>query len=177
MIVRSSYGLGMGDIDVSSTLVGAGTIDAEIESFDARLNAWLDDFGNQTPYVGEPFIQQVDSFVTRWRLFPDEWFFWGTNRLEKLLSLEAEFNQLRDQANALAARSGGQQSNVSAATVTSRGKQYEAGKQPADEDIVARLTTLAKWGAGLVAVGIAVKVSSDLGLFRRVGGLLKTKGA
>lgn len=161
----------MGDIDVSSTVVGPGTVDAEIASFDGRLNAWLIDFADQTPYVGKAFIDQVDRFVEAWRKFPDEWFFFGTNKLSKLLSLEAQFNQLRDQANALAAANGGSKSNVGAATVTSRGQTYEAGKQPPDEDAISRLTTLLKWGAGLAALGLAVKVSADLGLFKKLSSL------
>jgi hypothetical protein len=163
---------GMGDIDVSSTVVGPGTVSAEIESFDGRLNAWLLDFGSyQTPYVGQAFIDQVDAFVSRWRAFPGEWFFWGTSRLEKLLSLEAEFNKLRDQADQLAAAHGGQATTIQPATVTSRGQTYAAGQQPPDEDAISRITTLLKWGAGLAAVGLAVKVSSDFGLFRKLGSL------
>lgn len=162
---------GMGDIDVSSTVVVPGTVDAEIESFDGRLNAWLVDFSTQTPYVGQAFIDQVDAFVETWRKFPDEWFFWGTNRLAKLLSLEAQFNALRAQADAMAAARGGTKTNVGAATVTSRGQTYEAGKQPPDEDAITRITTLLKWGAGLAAVGLAVKVSADLGVWKKLGSL------
>lgn len=167
----------MGDIDVSSTVVVPGDVDAEIESFDGRLNAWLMDFSAQTPFVGQAFIDQVDAFVFSWREFKDEFFVWGTNKLAKLLQLEANFNKLKAQADALAQQHGGPQSTIADATVKSKGKEYSAGNQPWDEDIVSRLTSLVKWGGVLLAAGLAVKVSSDLGLFKKLGAIAQKRTA
>ena len=55
-------GRGMGDLDVSATVIGPGTVDAEIGSFDGRLNAWLTDFySNQADACPPAFIDLVED--------------------------------------------------------------------------------------------------------------------
>lgn len=155
---------GLGDIDVSSFVVSQATIDAESLAFDGRVNAWLGDFAAVAARLPKAFVQQVDDFIARWRKHKDEFYFFQTNRLNDLMGFEAEFNKLRARAEELGAAS-----SITAATVTANGKTVDADKIPPGSSWLDGVTTAVKW-AGVIAAGAAaVKVGSDLGLFKRIG--------
>ena len=155
---------GLGDIDVSSFVVSQATIDAESKAFDGRVNAWLGDFAAQAARQPAAFVAQVDDFVFRWRAAKDAFYWFQTNRLTDLMTFEAEFNKLRNQA-----AQQGAPSSVGAATVTANGKTVDADKIPPGSSWVDGVTSAVKW-AGVIAAGVAaVKVGSDLGVFKRIG--------
>ncbi|MEO7827195.1 MAG: hypothetical protein ABIR60_08650 [Allosphingosinicella sp.] len=160
---------GLGDIDMSSFVVSQATIDAEAAAFDGRLNAWLLDFAGAAAALPKSFVQQVDDFVGRWRAQKDAFWF-QTNRLTDLMNAESEFNRLKTQAAQLGAAS-----SVGNATAIANGKRVDADKIPPGSSWFDRVETLVKVG-GVIVGGVAlIKVSSDLGVWKKLGRLVEGK--
>ena len=166
-IPRAHLAAGLGDIDMSSFVVSQSAIDAESEAFDGRLNAWMLDYETAAARLPPSFVQQVDDFIGRWRKQKDSFYFFQTSRLTDLVNAEAEFNRLRDQF-----LSYGQTTAIAPATVTAGGKTVRSDQIPADADWFSRVRSIAIWGGVIVGGVAAIKISSDLGLFRRLGSAL-----
>lgn len=163
---RRAAGGGLGDIDMSSFVVSQATIDAESDAFDGRLNAFLLDYAAAAARLPPSFVQQVDDFVSRWRKIKDDFYFFQTNRLHDVINAEAEFNKFRDQFLGY-----GQTTAIAPATVTANGETHRSDQIPPDADWLSRVRTIAIWGGVAVAGIAAIKISSDLGVFRRLGHL------
>lgn len=156
----------LGDIDTSSFVVTQGTIDAEAAAFDDRLTAWQLDYAASAARLPPSFVQQVDGFIGRWRKERDAFYWFQTNRLAALLNFESEFNKLRDQF-----LSYGQTTAIAPATVTADGQTVRADQIPPGSDWFSQAKTIAIWGGVIVGGVAAIKISSDLGLFKKIGRL------
>jgi hypothetical protein len=156
----------LGDVDMSSIVVSQATIDAESDAFDGRLNAWLLDYAGAAARLPPSFVQQVDDFVTRWRKIKDAFYFFQTSRLHDIINAEAEFNKFRDQFLGY-----GQGTAIGAATVTADGKTVRSDQIPPDADWLSKVRTVAIWGGVALAGAAAIKISSDLGLFKKIRSL------
>ncbi len=82
------------------------------------------------------------------------------------MNFESEFNKLRDQF-----LSYGQTTAIAPATVTADGETVRADQIPPGSDWFSKAKTIAIWGGVIVAGGAAIKISSDLGLFKKIGRL------
>lgn len=158
---------GLGDIDMSSIVVSQSGLDQETISFDGRLNAWLLDFAAAAARLPPSFVAQVDAFVTAWRAQKDSFYIFQTSRLGDIVRSEGDFNRLRAQFLGY-----GQSTGVGPATVTANGKSVGADQIPANADWFSKLEGSVKWVGIALVVGVAYKVSSDVGLFKKIGGLL-----
>jgi hypothetical protein len=156
----------LGDIDMSTFVVSQSTIDAESDAFDGRLNAFLLDYAAAAARLPPSFVQQVDDFVVRWRKIRADFYWFQTNRLHDVINAEAEFNKFRDQFLAY-----GQTTAIEPATVTANGETHRSDQIPADADWFSKVRTAAIWGGVIVGGAAAIKISSDLGVFRRLGRL------
>jgi hypothetical protein len=166
---RSGELAGLADIDMGAFVVGPSTIDQEAQNFDGRLNAWLLDVGSMP--LPKAFLQQIDAFVARWRAIKDGWYWFGSSKLADVLHAEGDWNKLRDQANAFAAKAGAPPTSIAPSTVTVDGKAVRADQVPNDASFFGAAAKYAKWGAVALGVGLAVKVGSDMGVFRKLGRL------
>lgn len=161
---------GLGDLTPGAWFaLDRSSIDAETQSFDGRLNAWMTDYQAATATIPAPVIQQIDDFIGRWRALKDSWYFVGKTRADAIIAMEAEWNRFRDQVAGYA----GKESAVAAATVTVDGKTVRADEIPPGTDTLSRVESMAKWAALLVGGVVAYKVASDLGVVAKIGGLLK----
>jgi len=156
----------LGDIDTSSFVVTQGTIDAEAAAFDDRLTAFQLDYAGAAARLPPSFVQQVDGFIGRWRKEKDAFYWFQTNRLAALLNFESEFNKLRDQF-----LSYGQTTAIAPATVTADGETVRADQIPPGSDWFGKAKSIAIWGGVIVGGVAAIKISSDLGLFKKIGRL------
>lgn len=156
----------LGDIDMSSFVVTQGTIDAEAAAFNDRVTAFQLDYAGAAARLPASFVQQVDGFIERWRKEKDAFYWFQTNRLAALVQYEAEFNKLRDQFLGY-----GQSTAIAPATVTVDGKTVRSDQIPPGASWSDKVVTAAKW-TGVIVGGVAlIKISSDLGVFRRLGRL------
>lgn len=158
---------GLGDIDMSSFVVSGATIDAESDAFDGRINAWLLDYAAAAARLPPSYVQQVDDFVTRWRKIRSEFYFFQTSRLHDIVNAEAEFNRFRDQY-----LSYGQTTAIAPATVTAGGETVRSDQIPDSASWFSQVKTVAIWGGVIVGGAAALKISSDLGLFKKLGHLI-----
>lgn len=166
-VLPKMHGGQLGDIDMSTFVVSQSTIDAESDAFDGRLNAWLLDYSAAAARLPPSFVQQVDDFVFRWRKIKDDFYFFQTNRLHDIVNAEAEFNRYRDQF-----LSYGQTTAIEPATVTANGKTVRSDQIPPETSWLSQVRTIAIWGGVAVAGVAAIKITSDLGLFKKVGHLI-----
>ncbi len=158
---------GLGSLEPGAWFPSRDEIDAETESFDGRLNAWLFDYQRQVGRLPAAIIQQVDNFVERWRDLKNSMYFVGKVRADAVLSMEAEWNRLRDQVAGYGATSA-----IAPSMVTVNGKEVRADQIPGGQSTFDRIENLAKWGAIIVAGGAAIKIATDLGAFKKLGGLV-----
>jgi hypothetical protein len=158
-------GLGdIGDIDMSSFVVSESGLDQETVAFDGRLNAWLLDYAAAAATLPASFVAQVDAFVAAWRAQKDQFYWFQTSRLGDIVRSEGDFNRLRAQFLTY-----GQTTAVGPATVTADGQTVPTDQIPAGADWVSKLESSLKW-AGLLVGGVALlKITSDLGVWKRLG--------
>jgi hypothetical protein len=158
----------LGDLDASSLLPERGEIDAEDNAFDGRLNAWLLDYATVAASLPPSFVQMADDFVGRWRTFHADWYLSARTRRDSLLALEGEFNRIRDQFLGY-----GKTTAIAAVTATANGKTIRADEVPAAQaSWMDNAKTIAIWGGVIVGGAAALKISSDLGLFKKLGHLI-----
>jgi len=162
----------LGDIDMSSFVVSAASIDAEAEAFDGRLNAWLLDFAGAAARLPPAFVQQVDDFVGRWRAKKDAFYFFQTSRLSDLMAAESEFNRIRDQFLGY-----GQTTAIAPATVTANGKTVRADQIPPGSSWGDQVTSAIKVGGAIAGGLLVLKVAHDTGIVRRIGAALRPRKA
>jgi hypothetical protein len=158
-------GDGLGSLEPGAWSYEPALLDAEAEDFDGRLNAWMDDYARTQ--VPESLRQQVDAFILRWRELKDESYFFTAKRGQSILSAEAEFNRFRDQVAAY-----GGTSAIAPSMVRVDGKDVRADQIPAGSSTLDRVEAIAKWGAVIVGGAALLKVASDLGAFKKLGGLV-----
>jgi len=160
-------GGGLGSLEPGSWSYEPSALDAEAESFDARLNAWMNDYARAANRLPAALVQQVDAFIERWRDLKNSSYFFTGARGKAILTAEAEWNRLRDQV-----ASYGVTSSIAPSTVTVGGEEVRADQVPPEKSTFDRIENLAKWGAIIVGGAAAVKVAHDLGAFRKLGGLV-----
>jgi len=160
-------GLGdIGDIDMSAFVVSQSSLDQESDAVDGRLNAWMLDYETAAARLPPAYVQQVDDFIARWRKIRATFYFFQTSRLTDIVNSEAEFNRLRDQFLTY-----GQTTAIAPATVTADGQTVRSDQIPPGSDWIQKAEGALKW-AGLLVGGVALlKITSDLGVFRRLGAL------
>jgi hypothetical protein len=160
-------GGGLGELVPGDWFPSRTDIDAETERFDAQLNAWLLDYSTTANRLPAAVVQQVDAFVTRWRDLRASFYVVQKFRADEIFNAEAEWNRLRDQVDSL-----GVSSAITPATVTlSDGSRVRADKIPPGLSTLDRVESIAKWAAIIVAGAAAYKIASDLGAFKKLGGL------
>jgi hypothetical protein len=158
----------LGDLDASAFVIDRTDIDAEDNAFDGRLNAWLLDYATVAAALPPSFVQMADDFVARWRKFHADWYLVGKTRATSIIGFEAEFNRLRDQF-----LSYGHTTAIAPVTVTADGKTIRADELPAAQaSWFDNVRTIAIWGGVIVGGAAALKISSDLGLFKKLGHLI-----
>ncbi len=156
-------GGGLGGLEPGAWFPSRADTDAETEAFDARLNAWLLDYASAANRLPTALVQQVDSFVVRWRDLRATYYFLPKIRADEVLDAEAEWNRLRDQVTSYGATSA-----ITPATVTVDGREVRADQIPAGSSTIDKVERIAKWGAIIVGGAAAIKVASDLGVFSKV---------
>lgn len=162
---------GLGALEAGAWFPSRSEIDAETESFDARLNAWMLDYQSEIGGVPKALIQQVDAFILRWRELKNSMYFIAKTRADAILAAQAEWNRLRDQVAHY-----GAESSIAPSMVTVAGREVRADQIPPGVSTFDRIESLAKWGAIIVAGGAAIKVATDLGAFKKIGGLIGARG-
>lgn len=165
--LASVAGGGLGALEAGAWFPSRDEIDAETESFDGRLNAWMFDYQSEIGGVPKALIQQVDAFIVRWRDFKNSMYFIAKTRADSLLAFQAEWNRLRDQVAGYGATS-----SIAPSMVMADGREVRADQVPPSASTFDRIESLAKWGAVIVGGAAALKVASDLGAFKRIGGLI-----
>jgi hypothetical protein len=161
-----ALGGGLGDIDMSSFVVSQSGLDQETAAFDGRLNSWLLDYAAAAAALPPSFVAQVDDFVSRWRAQKDQFYWFQTTRLGDIVRSEGEFNRLRAQYQTY-----GQTTAIGPATVQADGKTVPADQIPSSADWLAKAEGALKW-AGLLVGGVALlKITSDLGVWKKLGRL------
>jgi hypothetical protein len=163
----------LGDLQPGKLSYEPSVLDAEAQSFDGRLNAWMEDYQAAANVLPQSLIDQIDAFIQRWRDFKDSFYFFTGARGAAILQYEADFNRFHDQVASYT----GKASAVAPSTVTVDGKPVRADQVPDGVDTISRIETIAKWGALLLAGGVAVKIASDVGAFKALGQLGHRKPA
>ncbi len=158
---------GFGDLEAGAWFPTRSDVEAEQEAFNGRLNAWMVDYQTVTNKIPAALLSQVDDFIGRWRDLYGSFFVLSKNRADSILSLEAEWNHLRDQIDGYGANT-----SVAPATVTVDGKQVRADEIPPGSSTIDRVETIVKWGGIALASAAALKIASDLGIFARLGRLV-----
>jgi hypothetical protein len=168
-------GGGLGALEAGAWFPTPAEIDAETEAFDGRLNAWLFDYQTQIGRLPKALVQQVDNFVERWRDLRASFYlpFLGftKTRGDAILGMQAEWNRLRDQVAGY-----GAESAIAPSMVTVDGREVRADQIPPGQSTFDRIESLAKWGAVIVGGAAAFKIASDLGAFKKIGGLIGARG-
>ncbi len=157
---------GFGDLEAGAWFPTRSDVEAEQEAFNGRLNSWMVDYQSVTNKLPTALLNQVDDFIGRWRDLYGSFFVLSKNRADAILSLEAEWNKLRDQIDGYGANT-----SIAPATVTVDGKQVRADEVPPGSSTIDRVETIVKWGGIALASAAALKIASDLGIFARVGRL------
>lgn len=160
-------GGGLGSLEPGAWSYEPAALDAEAASFDARLNAWMNDYARAAGRLPPALVQQVDAFIVRWRDLKDSFYFFTGARGTAILAAEAEWNRLRDQVAGYGATS-----SIAPSTVTVDGREVRADQIPPGSSTLGRIESLAKWGAVIVGGAAVVKVATDLGAFKKLGGLI-----
>jgi hypothetical protein len=151
---------------MSAFVVSQSSLDQESDAFDGRLNAWMLDYETAAARLPPAYVQQVDDFISRWRKIRATFYFFQTSRLTDIVNSEAEFNRLRDQFLTY-----GQTTAIAPATVTADGQTVRSDQIPPGSDWIQKAESGLRW-AGLLVGGIALlKITSDIGVFRRLGAL------
>ncbi len=164
----ASGGGGLGSLEPGGWSYEPAALDAEAESFDQRLSAWQLDYARAANRLPASLVQQVDGFIERWRDLHNSSYFFTGARGAAILAMEAEFNRLRDQVAGYAPTT----TAIAPSMVTVGGREVRADEIPPQASTFDRIENLAKWGAIIVAGGAAIKVASDLGAFKKLGGLV-----
>jgi hypothetical protein len=164
-------GGGLGSLEPGGWSYEPAALDAETESFDGRLNAWMNDYAAAASRLPAALVQQVDAFIERWRELRNSSYFFTGARGQAILAMQAEWNRLRDQV-----ASHGAPSSIAPSTVTVGGREVRADQIPPGQSTFDRIEHLAKWGAIIVGGAAAIKVATDLGAFKKLGGLIAARG-
>jgi hypothetical protein len=157
----------LGALDPNAWIPDPGDVDAEENSFDARLNAWLVDYQAAAPKLSPALVQQIDDFVQRWR---DRSTFWivSANKQRMVIGFEAEFNKFVDQVSAA-----GHPTAVQPATVTVDGVEHRADQiPPPPPGVFDHIESIVKWGGIALGAAAAYKIASELGLVARLGRMI-----
>lgn len=157
----------LGSLDPNAWIPDPKEVDAEEDSFDGRLNAWLVDYQAAAPSLSPALVSQIDDFVQRWR---DRSTFWvlSANKAKMIIGFEAEFNKFVDQVTAA-----GHPTAVQAATVNVDGVEHRADQiPPPPPGTFDHIETIVKW-AGVIVGGVAAyKIASELGILSRIGRMI-----
>ena len=163
---RYIVGLLKGNPKIS--LVRAVALDPAAERFALEHGiAFSNDFEAAIDDPGVQALQNAwNAFLADFRQWQAAGWFWNPSRRDELIGYRARFNALLAQWRSVPAV-------VTAAVAV-------AGAEPAKgglAEAVDHVETIVKWGALIVGGAMAIKVASDLGVFSKLGGMLKGRSS
>ena len=164
---------GLGDV-ASDTWPSTGAINTETASLAtsvAQLGKDIfDGFGRDSYPIDDPGVHALqnawNAFLADFNQWQASGYFWNPSRRDELVGYRARFNALLAQWRAV----------PSVVTVAAP----VAGAEPAKgglAEAVDHVEAIVKWGALLVGGAMALKVASDLGVFAKLGGLIKGRSS